>query len=221
MPQELDLCPLPPGCILVTLDVSSLYTNIPHAEGIEACRKALETRGPEATPPTPYFTRLMEQILTFNNFSFNGEHYLQVQGTAMGTRMAPSYTNLFMANLEQRLLTWTTRRPHVWWRFIDDIFAIWQHGQESLQNFLQQINSFHPTIRFTSENTYHFWIPQLSWMEGLSIQIYIQSQPTPTNISHRRVAIPNTAPPQSHTVRASGSDESAPERRTFGEEQQT
>ena len=124
---------------------------MPHAEGIEACRKALKTRDPEAAPPTSYLTKLMEQILTFNNFSFNEEQYLQLQGTAMGTKMVPSYANLFMADLEQELLTWTTRRPYVWWCFIDDVFAIWQHGQESLKSFLLQINSFHSTIRFTSE----------------------------------------------------------------------
>ena len=38
-----DLKELPPGSLLVTLDVSSLYTNIPHNEGIEACRKALNS----------------------------------------------------------------------------------------------------------------------------------------------------------------------------------
>ena len=31
--------------LLVTLDVTSLYTNIPHEEGIHACREALNTRG--------------------------------------------------------------------------------------------------------------------------------------------------------------------------------
>ena len=35
-------------------------------------------------------------VLTMNNFEFNGEHYLQVGGSAMGTRLAPSYANLFM-----------------------------------------------------------------------------------------------------------------------------
>lgn len=37
------------------------------------------------------------------------------------------------------------------WRFIDYIFAIWEHGQETLDTFLQEINLFHPTILFTAE----------------------------------------------------------------------
>ena len=30
--------PLPSNCLLVTLDVTALYTNIPHKDGIEACK---------------------------------------------------------------------------------------------------------------------------------------------------------------------------------------
>ena len=40
-----DLKELPPGSLLVTLDVSSLYTNVPQKEGIEACRKAFNSSG--------------------------------------------------------------------------------------------------------------------------------------------------------------------------------
>ena len=88
--KQSDLGHLPPDCILVTLDVSSLYTNIPHDEGLEACRLTLDTRSTPQQPPTANLSKLMEQILTLNNFTFNGEHYLQTNGTAMGTRMAPS-----------------------------------------------------------------------------------------------------------------------------------
>ena len=42
--QLQNLGPLPENAILVTLDVSSLYTNIPHKEGEEACRHFLNTR---------------------------------------------------------------------------------------------------------------------------------------------------------------------------------
>ena len=36
--------PLPSGTILVSMDVTSLYTNIPHNDGIEACREAWDQR---------------------------------------------------------------------------------------------------------------------------------------------------------------------------------
>ena len=40
-----DLKELPPESLLVTLDVFSLYTNLPHKEGIEAFRKVLNSSG--------------------------------------------------------------------------------------------------------------------------------------------------------------------------------
>ena len=39
----------------------------------------------------------------------------------------------------------------IWWRYIDDIFFIWEHGEESLSVFIDQVNLFHPTIKFTAE----------------------------------------------------------------------
>ena len=92
---------LPPNALLVTLDVSSLYTNIPHNEGITACRHFLGTRDRNSsTVGTETLCDLKRMILTMNNFTFNGKHYLQIHGTAMGTRMAPSYANLFLAKFE-------------------------------------------------------------------------------------------------------------------------
>ena len=38
------------------------------------------------------------------NFTFNGEHHLQVNGTAKGTKMAPSVANMFMGKLEQQII---------------------------------------------------------------------------------------------------------------------
>ena len=39
----------------------------------------------------------------------------------------------------------------IWWRYIDDIFFIWEHDEESLRVFIDQINLFHLTIKFTAE----------------------------------------------------------------------
>ena len=40
-------------------------------------------------------------ILTLKNVQFNDENYLQVGGTAMGTKVAPSLANIFMDDFEQ------------------------------------------------------------------------------------------------------------------------
>ena len=144
------LTDLPPDPILVTLDVKSLYTNIPHDEGIVACKLALDSRE-VLQPPTEDLVRLMKMILTMNNFTFDDENYLQLHGTAMGTRMAPSYANIFMGLLESRLLEAAHIKPSVWWRFIDDVFMIWPFSEGCLNEFLGMINNAHPTIKFTAE----------------------------------------------------------------------
>ena len=94
-----NLPPLPPGTLLVTLDIKSLYTNIPHGEGMKACLATLNER-PIQQPPTEDLVQLIELISTKSNFTFDEEHYLQLHGTAMGTHMALSYANLFMGGGE-------------------------------------------------------------------------------------------------------------------------
>ena len=145
---------LPNGVSLVTLDVASLYTNIPHNDGIQACSDFLDKR----VNPTIKTTRLCDlirMILTNNTFTFNGQHYRQINGTAMGTKMAPSYANLFMGNFEQKALAAATHSPLIWWRYIDDIFLLWTHGEEKLNDLITYLNNLHPTIKFTSSFSYN------------------------------------------------------------------
>ena len=102
--------PLPPDIIMATVDVSSLYTNIPHTHGLSALEHFLDQRPPHTLPSTQ-FLKLTQFILTHNNFPFNSHHYLQFKGLAMGTRMSPSYANLFMGHLEQKFLNSETYKP--------------------------------------------------------------------------------------------------------------
>ena len=56
-----------------------------------------------------------------------------------------------MEALEEKISSKVKNKPSVWWRYIDDIFFIWKHGEESLKEFINEINSFHPTIKFTAD----------------------------------------------------------------------
>ena len=140
---------LPNNALLVILDVASLCTNIPHQESIIACEEALNSRD-NLSPPTDNHCHLIKLILSTNVFTFNKEYYLQVQGTVMGTCIAPSYANLFMANLEREFLHTQDKLPLVWCRYIDDIFAVWTHGEEFLCLFVENLNPCHTIIKFTA-----------------------------------------------------------------------
>ena len=78
-------------------------------------------------------------ILTMNNFTFNQQHYLQIHGTAMGTKMAPSFANLFLGMFETNALTNAPWQPQTWWRYIDDIFMIRTEGSDRLKIFVNYL----------------------------------------------------------------------------------
>ena len=136
--------------ILVTFDVSSLYTNIPHDEGLIALKQTLSRH----TEPQPWvITRLAELTLRNNIFQFDDKIYIQKQGTAMGTRMAPSYANIYMTYIETKMLNDYPLKPKLWVRFIDDIFSIWQHGLAELVKFHQYMNSYRESLTYTMEHS--------------------------------------------------------------------
>ena len=67
---------------IFTMDVKSLYTVIPHRDGLEALKFFLNKRT-LLEPSTTTLIRLAELVLTLNNFSFDGEHYQQISGVPM------------------------------------------------------------------------------------------------------------------------------------------
>ena len=131
---------LPKNAILVTMDVASLYTNIDHDEGTQACYEKLETRKNKKMPSL-VIKQLIKFVLSNNVFRFGVQVYKQIKGTAMGTPMAPNFANLFMDKFECQLLKDFEKihgtRPLIWYRYVDDIFFIWNGSQESLNTFIE------------------------------------------------------------------------------------
>jgi hypothetical protein len=170
---------IPTNCILVSLDVKALYTNIPQTHGITACREALDKREIKS-PPTNELIHLLELALTSNNFVFNDENYLQVSGTAIGAKFAPSYANIFMGWHEHKLLTTASLKPLVWYRYIDDIFMLWTHSEGDLVDFITHANSIHPSIQFTSQHSTSEipFLDVMVKMSGSQLQTDLYSKPT-------------------------------------------
>ena len=66
-----------------------------------ACKTNFVVEGSKYS--TIYIVQLLTLVLKYNNFTFNGDHYHQINGTAIGTKMAPSYANIFMGKLEKQI----------------------------------------------------------------------------------------------------------------------
>ena len=93
--------------LLVTIDVKSLYTNIPNTQSIAAITRMIKETGLD-TLHKMFICNFAHQVLTKNNFTFNRQMYIQKQSTAMGTRLAPNYAIIFMHYLESNLLNKST-----------------------------------------------------------------------------------------------------------------
>ena len=117
------------------MDVRSFYTNIPSNEGIRDVETTLKRKN-IATRIIPTFLHL---VLTLKNFIFNCQNYLQIKGSAMETKCAPSYANILIGIFEEKfiypLLNNITKQ---YLRFIDDIFIIWTGTSDQLLEFKQQ-----------------------------------------------------------------------------------
>ncbi|OCT57295.1 hypothetical protein XELAEV_18003671mg [Xenopus laevis] len=126
------------------MDMESLYPNIPHIDGIAACQHFLEINH----IPTIYTDTQL--------FSLGDAIYLQLMGSAMGSKMAPHYTNLFMAQLEENFLASCNTRPLTYLRF----------------------NQFHPTINLTLNHSYSYINFLDTTIKNGTIQTSLYQKPT-------------------------------------------
>lgn len=142
-------------CYLVTMDIESLYTNVPFEGGLKATEFFLNQRS-DSTPRTQCIVDLIEIVLRSNYFLFGSDFYLQVSGTSMGSKMAPSFASLFVGHFEKKFIWDNHRNPYLqyitnWKRYIDDIWFLWRGSEAQLQQFHTYVNNAGPHLNFTME----------------------------------------------------------------------
>lgn len=156
---------LPQEAWLFTIDIDSLYTNINTEMGLGAV-KQIFSQYPDGTRPDEEILGLLELCLRNNDFMFNNEYYLQVEGTAMGHRYAPSYANIYMSGWERGALEKCKLKPDFYFRFLDDIVGAWSHGRDSFLEFVEILNNHHPSIKIKYDlqpNNINFLDTNIFW----------------------------------------------------------
>ena len=83
--------------------MSSLYTNIDIDEGLTIVQEELE-KTYQSKPRAKTLPCLLDKVLILSNFTFNGKQYIQIQGTATGTGVAPNFANVNLGRLEYKFV---------------------------------------------------------------------------------------------------------------------
>ncbi len=104
---------LPENSILVSFDVTSLYTNIPHIDALQSATRALLKDGSLDSDFIQLLIQGLKLVLELNAFQFNHRIFLQTKGTAMGTRVAPSSACFTMGDIDQKILDYQSQTSYL------------------------------------------------------------------------------------------------------------
>lgn len=143
--------PATPNTFIITADIKSLYTLIPNDEGVKNVVK--EMSGKTRLQPKALDT-LLKLVLQNNIFKHGESNYIQVNGTAMGTIMAPTYANIYLKSKEEKTLLNPTVNPFLkniklFKRYIDDICIIYDNADKSMVNFLKFLKQAYQPLELT------------------------------------------------------------------------
>ena len=150
-----DLGQLEANSILFSLDVVSMYPNIPLNELIDSNLRCINKNNPKLLHHKNFkykpelVHKLLELILFNNFFQFNGKFYYQKHGIAMGTPCACSTSDIFICDWIEEVFKLFELKPSFYKQYRDDGFGIWTHGLDNLFLFVDTLNLFHPTLKFT------------------------------------------------------------------------
>ena len=138
--------------IISSLDVESLFTSVPIDETIDIILELAYNN--KDTPPPKIPPTLLRQLLQLctKQLPFKspqGCMYLQIEGIAMGSPLGPLFANMYMSYLENTIFSNHNSRPHLYARYMDDIFIQTENINELLN--IKKLFEQNSVLKFTHE----------------------------------------------------------------------
>jgi len=90
----------------------------------------------------PKWTRILEDSWKVTG-CWETKNHFQTHGTVMGTKMAVSFANIFMAAVETEIINRRRLKSLIWKRYIDDFFSLWNINKEEINTFIELANNYH------------------------------------------------------------------------------
>ena len=121
------------GETIMSYDVTSLFTSVPIQSALDIIQQRL-TKDQELYKRTSmtikHIVSLPEFCLNSTSFMFQGKHYQQMEGAAMGSLLSPIVANIFMEHFEKQALESAPHPPSLWKRYVDDTFVILEKSHQ-------------------------------------------------------------------------------------------
>lgn len=151
--NQLKSVKLEPNNILASLDVVSLFTNIPIHTAINNIMKKWNTISTYTTIPKSKFLDILKFCLHENNyFAYNNKFYNQIFGMPMGNPLSPTIADIVLDNLLDVVLAdLRNKNIHIKFitKYVDDIFLVINIDDKT--KILDAFNGYHHKINFTIE----------------------------------------------------------------------
>ena len=172
--------------VLVSFDVTALFTKVPVDKSLDIIFERLEadtTLSSRTRLKAAQVRDLLRTCLKTTYFQYDGVIYTQVEGAAMGSPVSPIVANLFMEWFEETALRTFRYEITIWRRYVDDtVVALC----DSLIDMLSDhINSIDPAIKFTREEEDNKTIPMLDTLvrrtEERKLTFSVYRKPTHTD----------------------------------------
>lgn len=149
--------------IMASLDIESLFTNIPLDETIELVTKKVYHQKTHVNGLNKSDFRALLTLCTKGTiFYFNGSYYRQKDGVAMGSSLGPALANAFLCHYESNWIDDCplSYAPLFFARYVDDIFVLLRSRQDVIE-LTKYLSSKHSNISFTCEEERNNILPFL------------------------------------------------------------
>ncbi|XP_062714162.1 uncharacterized protein LOC134290945 [Aedes albopictus] len=153
---------LPDEHVLISLDVKALFTSIPKS----LVMNSIITKWDEIKPNTniclDLFLEIVEFCIDSSYFRFDGQHYEQVFGTAMGIPLSPYIADWVMETLLDTVVRMLEIPLPFIRKFVDDLITAIPLSR--LQHVIDTFNSYDIHIQFTYEMEVDNKLPYLDML---------------------------------------------------------
>jgi hypothetical protein len=133
--------------VLVSLDVNSLFTNVPSDLAGIKTRWLLICNNTRI--PLTEFLLAIQFVLSSTYFTFGNVIFKQIFGMPMGSPLSPILADIVMQDLEKKALNSLNFDVQFYYRYVDDIILSLPRTQKNI--LLEKFNDVHNRLQFTIE----------------------------------------------------------------------